>query len=278
VRVIVGRIGRPHGIRGEVVVGVRTDEPDLRFAVGASLDAGPTADGETPPAQILRVDGKRWHSGQLLIAFAGITDRTAAGELTGSWLSVDSSQLPPPPDPDEFRDHELIGLAVRTCAGEAVGEVTDEQLKDRRILGEEGFVSVIIVLDSTTGKAVAPAELHARGSGIDDAAFAGVRPKIEEALARAARTRPNMYLLEDLHWADESTLALLYHLANRIAQIFKMKFAVGIGIHDDDVPAAAQDHLIESKILEMAAVGKVNVRAVVGGQAEGFLDQRVDRK
>ena len=124
-RVIVGRIGRPHGIRGEVVVGVRTDEPDLRFAVGASLDAGPTADGETAPTQILRVDGKRWHSGQLLIAFAGITDRTAAGELTGSWLSVDSSQLPPPPDPDEFRDHELIGLSVRTSAGQAVGVVTD---------------------------------------------------------------------------------------------------------------------------------------------------------
>ena len=124
-RVIVGRIGRPHGIRGEVVVGVRTDEPDLRFAVGASLDAGPTAAGETAPTQILRVDGKRWHSGQLLIAFAGITDRTAAGELTGSWLSVDSSQLPPPPDPDEFRDHELIGLSVRTSAGQAVGVVTD---------------------------------------------------------------------------------------------------------------------------------------------------------
>jgi ribonuclease J len=70
--------------------------------------------------------------------------------------------------------------------GLSVGEVTDEQLKDRRILGEEGFVSVIIVLDSTTGKAVAPAEVHARGAGIDDAAFAAVRPKIEEALARAA--------------------------------------------------------------------------------------------
>ena len=57
--------------------------------------------------------------------FAGITDRTAAGELTGSWLSVDSSQLPAAPDPDEFRDHELIGLSVRTCAGEVVGVVTD---------------------------------------------------------------------------------------------------------------------------------------------------------
>ncbi len=54
-----------------------------------------------------------------------MTDRTAAGELTGSWLSVDSSQLPAVPDPDEFRDHELIGLSVRTSAGEAVGMVTD---------------------------------------------------------------------------------------------------------------------------------------------------------
>ena len=123
-RVIVGRIGRPHGIRGEVVIGVRTDEPDLRFPVGAVLGAGPTPDSDTPPAQ-LRVASARWHSGQLLVAFAGVTDRTAAGELTGSWLSVDSSQLPAPPDPDEFRDHELIGLSVRTRAGQAVGVVTD---------------------------------------------------------------------------------------------------------------------------------------------------------
>ena len=123
-RVIVGRIGRPHGIRGEVVIGVRTDEPDLRFAVGATLGFGPTPDGDTLTGQ-LRVAATRWHSGQLLVAFAGITDRTAAGELTGSWLSVDSSQLPAPPDPDEFRDHELIGLSVRTRPGDAVGVVTD---------------------------------------------------------------------------------------------------------------------------------------------------------
>ncbi len=70
--------------------------------------------------------------------------------------------------------------------GLSVGEVTDEQLKDRRILGEEGFVSVVIVLDSTSGKLVAAPEIHARGSGIDEAAFREVRPRIEEALARAA--------------------------------------------------------------------------------------------
>ena len=123
-RVIVGRIGRPHGIRGEVVIGVRTDEPDLRFAVGATLGFGATPDDD-PGGVILRVAAKRWHSGQLLVAFAGVTDRTAAGELTGRWLSVDSSQLPETGDPDEFRDHELIGLSVRTPAGDPVGVVTD---------------------------------------------------------------------------------------------------------------------------------------------------------
>jgi 16S rRNA processing protein RimM len=127
-RIVVGRAGRPHGIRGEVVIGVRTDEPDLRFAVGATMDAW-SSPGDDPDddstGERLTVASVRWHSGQLLVAFAGITDRTAAAELTGSWLSVDSSQLPETGDPDEFRDHELIGLSVRTCAGDPVGVVTD---------------------------------------------------------------------------------------------------------------------------------------------------------
>jgi len=78
-----------------------------------------------PGATQLTVASARWHSGQLLVAFAGITDRTAAGELTGSWLSVDSGQLPETPGPDEFRDHELIGLSVRTTGGLQVGVVDD---------------------------------------------------------------------------------------------------------------------------------------------------------
>ena len=125
-RVIVGRIGRPHGIRGELVIGVRTDEPDLRFAVGAVLDVHAQPDpAETGDGHTLTVVRARWHSGQLLVTFEGITDRTAAGELTGSWLSVDSGQLPRTADPDEFRDHELIGLSVRTPDGGLVGVVTD---------------------------------------------------------------------------------------------------------------------------------------------------------
>lgn len=128
-RVIVGRAGRPHGIRGEVVIGVRTDEPDLRFAVGAAVDVSSSPDeadeADAVPDQRLTIASKRWHSGQLLVSFAGITDRTVASELTGRWLSVDSSQLPDTGDPDEFRDHELIGLNVRTAGGEPVGVVTD---------------------------------------------------------------------------------------------------------------------------------------------------------
>jgi 16S rRNA processing protein RimM len=123
-RIVVGRVGRPHGIRGEVVIGVRTDEPDLRFAVGATVDARSSPD-DGAGGERLTVASARWHSGQLLVAFAGITDRTAAAELTGSWLSVDSSQLPETGGPDEFRDYELIGLSVRTCAGDPVGVVTD---------------------------------------------------------------------------------------------------------------------------------------------------------
>jgi 16S rRNA processing protein RimM len=152
-RVIVGRIGRPHGIRGEVVIGVRTDEPDLRFAVGSVVDASRSAEDDLLADRApLKVATVRWHSGQLLVGFAGITDRTAAGELTGSWLSIDSSQLPATPDPDEFRDHELIGLSVRTTAGEPVGVVTDmlhygqDLLVVRRADGGESLVPFVQAL------------------------------------------------------------------------------------------------------------------------------------
>jgi ribonuclease J len=69
--------------------------------------------------------------------------------------------------------------------GLTVGEVTESSLKDRRILGEEGFVSVIMVVDTSSGKVVAGPEIHARGSGIGEMAFEEVLPKVEDALARA---------------------------------------------------------------------------------------------
>ncbi|HEX4087078.1 MAG TPA: ribosome maturation factor RimM [Trebonia sp.] len=118
-QVTVGRIGRPHGVRGDVVVGVRTDEPELRFARGSRLDTDPVGVGP------LTVASHRWHSGELLVRFAEISDRTAAAELGGTWLLVDSAVLDPLDDPDEFRDGDLVGLTVRTVDGTVVGTVAD---------------------------------------------------------------------------------------------------------------------------------------------------------
>ena len=118
-QVTVGRIGRPHGVRGDVVVGVRTDDPELRFARGSRLDTDPVGVGP------LTVASHRWHSGELLVRFAEIGDRTAAAEIGGTWLLVDSAALEALDDPDEFRDADLVGLSVRTVEGAAVGTVAD---------------------------------------------------------------------------------------------------------------------------------------------------------
>ncbi|WPB90475.1 ribonuclease J [Streptomyces malaysiensis] len=70
--------------------------------------------------------------------------------------------------------------------GLSVGDVTETSLKDRRILGEEGIISIFVVVDSTTGKIVGGPHIQARGSGIEDAAFSAVIPKIEDAMAKSA--------------------------------------------------------------------------------------------
>ena len=64
-QLVVGRVGRPHGIRGELTVQVHTDDPDLRFAAGSVLATEPAARGP------LTVSSSRWHSGRLLVTFAG---------------------------------------------------------------------------------------------------------------------------------------------------------------------------------------------------------------
>ncbi len=118
-QLVVGRIGRPHGVHGELTVEVRTDDPELRLAVGAVLATEPVATGP------LTVAGRRWHSGRLLLRFAGVDDRSGAEDLRGTLLVVDSADLGDPPDPDEFRDHQLIGLSVTGPGGEQVGTVAD---------------------------------------------------------------------------------------------------------------------------------------------------------
>jgi 16S rRNA processing protein RimM len=118
-QLVVGRVGRPHGLHGEVTVEVRTDDPDERFAAGASLMTEP--EGRGP----LTVASMRWHSGRLLVRFAGCDDRDSAEALRDTVLAIDSDQLAPLPDSAEFYDHELIGLSAISAAGEHVGTVTD---------------------------------------------------------------------------------------------------------------------------------------------------------
>jgi 16S rRNA processing protein RimM len=118
-QIAVGQIARAHGIRGEVTVAVRTDDPDVRFVPGTTLATEPPDRGPLTVAAI------RWHSGRLLVTFEGVRDRNDAEDLRGTLLVVDSASIPAPDDPDEFYDHQLIGLSVVTAAGAAVGEVTD---------------------------------------------------------------------------------------------------------------------------------------------------------
>ncbi|WP_447949523.1 ribonuclease J [Microbacterium aurum] len=72
--------------------------------------------------------------------------------------------------------------------GSTVGEITDADLKDRRILGEEGFISVIVVVDAATGRIITGPEIHARGFAEDDSVFDDVKPKIAAALTEAAQS------------------------------------------------------------------------------------------
>jgi 16S rRNA processing protein RimM len=116
---VVGRVGKPHGVRGEVTVDVRTDDPDTRFAPGSSLRTDPVERGP------LTVTGVHPRSGGIVVAFDGVGSREAAEALRGTVLVVDSESLPPIEDADEWYDHQLVGLAAVDPAGAILGTVAD---------------------------------------------------------------------------------------------------------------------------------------------------------
>jgi 16S rRNA processing protein RimM len=145
--VVVGRIGRPHGVRGEVTIELRTDDPELRFTPGAVLLTDPAARGP------LTVAGRRWHREVLLLAFEGVESREAAEELRDTLLLVDVAVLPELEDPDDFYDHQLVGLTALLTDGSTLGEVSavrhegTELLVVRRSEGGDvlvPFVSAIV--------------------------------------------------------------------------------------------------------------------------------------
>ena len=123
VEVVVGRIGKPHGIRGEVTIEVRTDEPERRFAAGTALRAVPPG-GSAFGLSTLTVERARWHQTTLLVAFEELADRNAAESARGVLLHADLPADATPDDPEEFYDHQLVGLAAEDTHGVALGEVT----------------------------------------------------------------------------------------------------------------------------------------------------------
>jgi len=131
VQLVVARIGRAHGIKGEVTVEVRTDEPELRLAPGAVLSTDPASAGP------LTIESGRVHSGRLLLRFEGVQDRTGAEALRNILLIAEVDPEERPEDPEEFYDHQLIDLDVVTTDGTEVGriaEITPPPSHDRRVV------------------------------------------------------------------------------------------------------------------------------------------------
>ena len=116
VEVVVGVVGRAHGVRGEVVIDVRTDEPDRRFAPRTVLRA---EDGD----QHFTVAGARNHSGRLLVRFEELADRTAVEAVRGLVLVADVSMQERPEEAEEYYDRQLVGLQAVTEGGRAIGSV-----------------------------------------------------------------------------------------------------------------------------------------------------------
>ncbi|MCP2031930.1 ribonuclease J [Okibacterium sp. HSC-33S16] len=132
------------------------------------------------PKNVLPVHGEYRH----LVANADLAIDTGVPE-ENTFLAEDGTVL-------DMRNGEVdvvgqLDLGFVYVDGSSVGEITDADLKDRRILGEEGFISIIVVVEAQTGKVIVGPEIHAKGFAEDDKVFDSVKPKIEQALAEAAR-------------------------------------------------------------------------------------------
>ncbi len=132
-RVTVGRVLRPHGVRGEMVVAVLSDVPG-RFAPGNKLLM---AREEGGPAEPVVVESERPHKSGVVIRLPGVEDRDRVEELRGAWLEVERSEVPPAP-PGTYYHFELLGCRCFD-GGQELGEVVD--------LAEDGGGLLLIVAD-----------------------------------------------------------------------------------------------------------------------------------
>ncbi len=156
--VVVGRIGRPHGVRGLATVEVRTDDPDLRFAPGTALLTDPPERGP------LTVVDKRWHSGTLLLQLADpsgevYATREAVDELRNTLFLVPVADLPEIEEPDSYYDHQLVGLTVRLPDGTVVGEVAAvrHEAQDLLVVRRPGAADALVPFVSAIVPTVDPA-------------------------------------------------------------------------------------------------------------------------
>lgn len=113
--IVVGQVMKAHGVRGEVSLRNRSDNPG-RWVPGATVF--------TPDGDVLTIASVRPHGERLLVTFEGIADRTSADALRGVELTVPVSWLPALPD-GEWWPHELEGCAVRTESGRELGIVSE---------------------------------------------------------------------------------------------------------------------------------------------------------
>jgi len=139
--VLVGRIARPHGIRGQVFVNPETDFVDERFAVGEVLRTRSDR-GE----ELLTIASMRVQNGRPVIGFAGFERIEDVERLVGLELRVDAASLPPL-DAGRYYHHQLIGCEVRSVGGEVVGTVA-------RVEG--GAAGSLLVIDGRRGEILIP--------------------------------------------------------------------------------------------------------------------------
>lgn len=125
-RVVLARIGKPHGLRGEVTVQLHTDEPERRFAIGTVLETE-AAPGSGVPRQ-LTLRSTRVHRGIWLLGFEEIPDRTGAEGLRGTRIVTDEVSVDPDGDDEAWFEDDLVGLEVRDPAGAVLGTVSGLEL------------------------------------------------------------------------------------------------------------------------------------------------------
>ncbi|MBC7674087.1 MAG: 16S rRNA processing protein RimM [Polaromonas sp.] len=122
--IIVGRVRKAHGIRGEVVVEVITDAPDAVFASGRRVFAGTAAGDISPSRQELHVRSVRSFNEGILVGFDEVPERNAAELWRGRYLLLPADEVAPPAD-DEVYLHELIGMRVELSGGQPIGTIEE---------------------------------------------------------------------------------------------------------------------------------------------------------